>query len=195
MKKLLFIFLIASGICSAQRYNIVSGSFKSLKEISEYNMVFDYSQMQIHGFGSEEAYLEDKMKKRETREGSAEMFRNEWFGFRESKYEPAFINYLNDKLNKEGVSAGKNPAAKYTMKVNSTWLYPGYGIGIGGEPSKISATISVYETQNPAVILLEVEFDKSIGLENINYNDLGDRISGAYEKLAKNLVLQLKRIL
>ncbi|HEU0136192.1 MAG TPA: hypothetical protein VFQ50_02785, partial [Flavobacterium sp.] len=69
-------------------------------------------------------------------------------------------------------------------------------VGIGKEPSKISATISVFETANPANVLLEVDFTKSVGLEPGTFDfDQGYRIAGAYEKLAKNMVIQIKRFL
>jgi len=44
-------------------------------------------------------------------------------------------------------------------------------------------------------ILLVIEFDKAIGLQHQIGNTLGDRISWAYEKLAKVFGMQLKRIL
>jgi hypothetical protein len=66
----------------------------------------------------------------------------------------------------------------------------------GTEPAKISAVITIMETDNPSQILLEVEFDKSIGLEVGTFDfDQGDRIAKAYEKLAKNMAMQLKRVL
>jgi hypothetical protein len=39
-----------------------------------------------------------------------------------------------------------------------------------------------------------VEFDKSIGIVK-DYRKQGDRIKGAYEKLAKSLTIQMKRYL
>jgi hypothetical protein len=42
--------------------------------------------------------------------------------------------------------------------------------------------------------LLVIAFDKSIGVVK-DYRVQGDRIKGAYEKLAKNLTLQMKRFL
>ena len=62
------------------------------------------------------------------------------------------------------------------------------------EPAKISATITIYETANPSNVLLVIAFDKSIGVVK-DYRVQGDRIKGAYEKLAKNLTLQMKRFL
>ncbi len=80
------------------------------------------------------------------------------------------------------------------MNVKTTWIYPGYNVVGGNEPAKISAIITIFETENPTEILLKVEYTRSIGLGMFDF-DQGYRIAGAYEKLAKNLVMQLKRLL
>ena len=51
---LLFIF---TTIVNAQRFDMLSGKLENLKEISEYNVVFDYSDLEVNGFDSEQAYL------------------------------------------------------------------------------------------------------------------------------------------
>ena len=174
---------------------VVKGSFKSLADISQYNVVFDYTGQSIANFDSEEAFLKDKMGKRNAEK--AEEFKKKWFGDREERYEPAFIAYFNKRMNGKA-AVGKNADANYTISVSTTWIYPGYNVGIGAEEAKISAILIVYETANPQNILLEVEYDKSIGIEpdfKKNAYNPGDRIAGAYEKLAKNFTLQLKRFM
>jgi hypothetical protein len=77
------------------------------------------------------------------------------------------------------------------MTVKTTWIYPGYVV----EPAKITATILISAVGNPKP-LLEIQFEKVIGIEDNAYNgDQGYRIAGAYEKLAKLLTIQLKRVL
>ena len=82
------------------------------------------------------------------------------------------------------------------MDIKTTWIYPSYNAGTAIEPAKISATITVKETANPTNIIVAIKFDKSLGLEHeLNDVSLGDRIAWAYEKLAKNMTIQLKRFL
>jgi len=178
----------------AQRFDIQQGSLKNLKGISEYNVAFDYSDIKVHGFETEEAFLREKMKKREE-QGRDEEFKAEWFESRSRLYEPAFINYFNKSFKKGEIRVGVLPEAKYTMEIKTVWVYPGYNAGTAIEPAKISALVTVRETANPANILVAIYFDKSIGLEHDLGNTLGDRISWAYEKIAKNLAMQLKRFL
>lgn len=191
MRLLLALLFCVSGF--AQRFDVKSGGFEALKDIAEYNVTFDYDGMQIHGYESEAAFVKEKVEKRNDEKG--EKFERDWYADRAGKYEPRFIEYFNSRFEESEVKATRNPQANHTMHVKTTWLYPGYGIGVGGEPAKISAVVTVFETANPSKILLSVYFDKAIGLENKNYNKPGDRISGAYEKLAKNLVMQIKRVL
>lgn len=170
-----YLFLLLFFInATAQRFDILSGDFKALGDIAEYNVIFDYEGMAIHGYESQEAFLKDKTEKRSAEK--AEKFANAWFADRSEKYEPRFIAYFNSRFEDGRVKTGKDPQAQYTMLVRTTWLYPGYGIGMGGEPAKISAIVTVFETANPSNVKLSVAFDKSIGFENKNYNEPGDRI-------------------
>lgn len=192
---LLYIGLLLTTLASAQRYEILSGKLENLKGIPEYNVTFDYSEIKIHGYDTEEAYLKDKMRKREHVSGKAEKFREDWFADRTKLYEPAFIEYFNKLFKKGEIKVAQNASVKYTMNIKTTWVYPGYNAGTAIEPSKISAIITVSETANPNNILVSLAFDKAIGLEHELGNGLGDRISWAYEKLAKNMAIQLKRFL
>jgi hypothetical protein len=196
---LLFLFIFTSFSVFGQRYKILSGDLKNLKEITEYNCTFDYKDMEVNGYESEEAFLKDKIEKRKKYDngqdlkGKAVAFEKDWFEDRKNKYEPGFINYFNEQLEDKNVKAVTNPEAKYTLNVKTTWIYPGYEVA-NVEPAKISATITIYETANPSNVLLVIAFDKSIGVVK-DYRVQGDRIKGAYEKLAKNLTLQMKRVL
>lgn len=191
----LFLFLFGVSLSNAQQ-KIRQGNFKNLKGITAYTVTFDYSGLQVHGFDSEEDYLKEKMEKRAHKEGEAEKFKLDWYADRSAKYEPQFIEYLNKRFENGEITFGKDIQAKHTLHVKTTWIYPGYNVVAGTEPAKISAILTIMETDNPSQILLQVEFNKSIGLEVGTFDfDQGDRIAKAYEKLAKNMAMQLKRVL
>ena len=194
-KSMLLMFLSVGSLVFAQRFDIQQGGLKNLKGISQYHVAFDYNDIKIHGFESEEAYLRDKMQKREKVAGKAEKFREDWFTYRTQLYEPAFISYFNKSFKKGEIQVGSLPEAKYTMTIKTLWVYPGYNAGTAIEPAKITALVTITETQNPDNVLVKILFDKSIGLEHDLGNTIGDRISWAYEKIARNLSLQLKRFL
>lgn len=176
----------------SQRFTILSGDLKKLKGVSLYNVTFDYTNLKVHGFETEADYLSEKKLKRSDKEGKAEQFEKDWYENRKNKYEPAFIAYFNKKFEKAEVICSENNKIKCTMNVKTTWIYPGYF----SEPAKISAIITFTETTNSNNLLFSLEYEKTIGYENHEFNgNLGERIVGAYEKLAKNITLQLKRLL
>lgn len=102
MTKRLFLFLIlfTSFSVFSQRFKILSGDLKNLKDITEYNCTFDYKDMEVNGFESEEAFLKDKIEKRKKYDGGKDLkgkaaaFERDWFEDRKNKYEPGFITYL-----------------------------------------------------------------------------------------------------
>ena len=191
-KSLLFLLLLFAFQGFSQRFTVLAGDYKNLKGISQYNVTFDYTNLKVHGFETEADYINEKKLKRKDKEGKAEEFEKEWYESREKQYEPAFIAYFNKKFEKGEVVCSKNSELQYTMNVKTKWVYPGYF----SEPAKISAIITFTETKNPSNVLFSLEYEKSIGYEDGDFNGrLDNRITGAYEKLAKNITLQLKRLL
>ncbi|MDN3710510.1 hypothetical protein QW060_27325 [Myroides ceti] len=52
----------------SQKLKTEQGSINNLKGIKSYNLVFDYSNLKVDKFETEEAFLKDKMAKREKTE-------------------------------------------------------------------------------------------------------------------------------
>ncbi|RZJ72504.1 hypothetical protein [Flavobacterium sp.] len=192
MKKAMLLLLVVSSAAFAQKVKKESGDFKALKGITEFNLVFDYEGLTVDKFKSEEEFLADKMKKREEK-GTDEDFRKSWFGDRERRYEPKFIESFNKRFDGK-VKADKNLAsAKYTMKIQTIWLHPGYNIAISRSDSKLTARVTVFETANPSNVLLSVLYEKTPGSGAFGGDfDSGYRISEAYAKLAKELAGDIK---
>lgn len=198
MKKLLvaslILFLSVSGY--PQKIKLKKGKFKKLKGITEYNLVFDYSNLEIPKYDSEEAFLADKMKKRdEKKPGSGKEFKQSWFNDRKERFEPKFIESFNKRFKKQEIKASKNlSSAKHTIKVHTTKMYAGYNVGIWRHNAEINVTITIYKTSNPSNILLSGTIKKvqGQGAFGNDYNS-GYRISECYAKLAKVLVKYIKR--
>ncbi len=191
MRAKIFLFLLLNSFSSifAQRYKVLEGEIENLKNIKAYQVEFNYENLEVHGFESEEAFLKEKMEKRKANPEKAENFKKDWFSNREKYYNPAFKNYFNSYFKKgECTIIDDSP---FLMRVNLTWIYPGYAI----EPSKLSATIEFIDSLTSKKLLV-IQFEKVIGFEKnavlvINEHE---RVIGAFEKLAKNLAIQLKRI-
>ncbi len=189
MKKQFTILLVlVATICFSQKAKVQEGDFKSLKGISEYNLVFDYTDVQIPKFKSEEEFLNEKMEKRDKKEpGTGQKFKDSWFADRESQYEPKFIESFNKRFENGEVKIDRDlESAEYTMKIHTTSLSAGYNIGISRKDAMIDAIISVYKNDNPNNVILEVKYTGAVGAGAHGHDyDSGYRISECYAKLAK----------
>ncbi len=198
MKKILlmFVVLLALTTVTAQRFKVQEGELENLKGILEYNLVFDYTDVKIPKFENEEAFLKEKMAKREKkRKGGGEVFKKSWFDDRKNRYEPKFIESFNKRFRKGKIKADKNlESAKYVMKIHTTKIYPGYNVGIWRHDAEINATITIFEKNNPSNILVSGTFKdvRGRGAMGNDYNS-GYRISESYAKLAKRMAKYIKK--
>lgn len=192
VKKIILLLVVSvflTTISYSQRYKILEGKFENLSAVNSFKVEFNYKNIQVHGFDTEEDFLNEKMEKRKADPEKAENFRKDWFLNRDKYYNPAFISFFNDYFKKGECKIVED--SPYLMKVNLTWIYPGYAM----EPAKLSATIEFIDTNNSKKLLV-VHFDKVVGFEKnvmLVINE-SERIVGVFEKLAKNLAIQLKRI-
>ena len=190
MKNLLLItVLLLSTSLLAQKVKVTQGDWGNLKGISEYNVVFDYSNLQIPKYDSEEEFLKDKMAKRDEKEpGTGEEFKKSWFSDREEFYEPRFIETFNDRYKDGAVKVKKDSNAEYTMKVHTTMIYPGYNVGVVRHNSKLEVTLSIYKTSEPDNVIFSADYTKIEGQGNGGYDfNSGQRIADAYIIFARAL--------
>lgn len=180
----------------AQKAKVKEGDWKNLKGIAKYNLVFDYSNLEIPKYDNEEEFLKDKMQKREEKNpGSGEEFKKSWFADRADRYEPKFIESFNKRFKKGEIKVGKDyDEAEYTIKVHTTFMYAGYNVGVMRQNSKINATLYVYKNDAPDNILFAVDYKKAEGYGAMgnDYNS-GYRIAEAYAKLAKTFAAHLRK--
>jgi len=197
----LLLFLSVSFAVSSQKMNITSGEFKNLKHISEYNLVFDYSNLNVKDFESEEDYINKTMiEKEKDTPGNGNVFREEWYGDRAYRYEPRYIKAFNEYFKKGEVKVIKDRLdLPVTMKIHTTEIYPGYNNGITRKSGNLEVTISIYETNNPETVLFSANIIKvectyagdKATLEGFDFHQ-GERIAYGYWNLAKYFAKRLR---
>lgn len=183
----LIILLIIASFSYAQKMKVQEGNIKNLKDINQYSLVFDYSDLEIPKFKNEAEFLKDKMEKREKKEaGSGEEFKKNWFNDREERYQPKFIESFNKRFKNNEITVTDNDTSNYIMHIHTTKIYPGYNVGIMRHNAEISVTISVYSKANPDKILFKGSYKdvQGAGAMGYDYNS-GYRISECYAKSAK----------
>lgn len=180
-KIVLLLFLTTS--VYAQKAKVTKGDWSDLNGIKKFNIVFDYKDLEIIDYDSEEAYIERKMKDAESKEaGAGAQFKKKWLNDRANIYEPDFIKGFNAD-EPEHAKVGKNNGAEYTMKIVTRKIYPGYNVAVKRKPCKLYFTVLVYKTSSPSHVIFSADMDKSQSTSGLDAHfEDGPRIGNAYYK-------------
>lgn len=175
---------------------VISGDFKTLKDQTEVNveLKFDNVLMMKENF-TEAQYLEnrkrDLLANPKRGEAGWQKWNGEWQRFKNEEY----INYFVKGLNRsyKNITFKKESQAKYTLLLETDWVFPGWHGGMVVMTAEISGKIKLIETNNPSVVLAEVElnkFDKYVN--NKEFVMEYGRVAGAYESIGKYLGREIK---
>ncbi len=200
MKTLIsFILLAFSTLALAQKMEITHGSFKQLSAINEYQLKFDYSELNIKDFESEEAYIQQEMKERKDK-GTSEEWKTNWFGDRNYRYHPRFIKAFNEYFKKGEISVSEaNSDAKHIMQIKTTSIYPGYNNGFSRKNGELEVTVTIFEKTSPEIALFSANIVKvkatyagdKATLKGFDFHT-GERLAYGYWNLAKFFAKRLR---
>ena len=188
MKKLLLLALITiSTFVMAQKMKIVFGNFDFLKGQKELNVDFDYSHMTFYKEKmTEDQYLAKREKEISADKGAAEyeMWKKDWDYSKSTTFVDKFLASMNKNMD---IKAAVNSNAKYTVVVETVWIYPGWFGGVMNQPSKVSTQLKFIEKSNPSNILLEITATNAPGDNFVGLPNNNDRIAESYAKTGKTL--------
>lgn len=192
-KTLLFLMLAFCSLAFAQKVTLKEGSFDFLKGEKNVNVRFAFNDVKFYKENmSEQAYIEKR--KKEISENKNEDEFTKWHADWERTKSTQIPDKFLASFNKYGdIRASQGSNEKYTVVVETTWIYPGWFAGVMNQPSKVSTLLKFVETQNPSNVLAVVESvnapgDNFVGLPNNN-----DRIAEAYAKTSKELVQFMRK--
>ncbi len=179
MKKVTFTLLLAFLSISAfsQKVVIKSGDLNDLKGQSEVEIEFTYEDTKV-GKMTEEAYI----AKRKGDSDDGEKWEAAWEADKVTQFKPGFILLFNKYS--DYVKIVEDGSAKYVMVVNTTFIEPGFNIGVKAKPSIINTDICIVEKENRDYKIVEIETINGKGMAT---PDTGSRIKGAYTKTGKTL--------
>ncbi|RLD68062.1 MAG: hypothetical protein DRI84_00690 [Bacteroidetes bacterium] len=192
MKNLLLIVVLFLSVqLSAQKITLESGSIKALKGVSSLDVKFVYADDMHVGKLTEAEYIEKHMKEAEEREkGTGEKWKEMYYADREEHFAPKFLALFNDVLKKTGMDARENNNdAKIQMIVTTTFLEPGFNVGISSRPAYINLEITFINMETNEEIAKYI-LKKSPGTA---YYDFGVRVGEAYAKAAKSFAKLLAK--
>jgi hypothetical protein len=199
MKKLLLLLFIsiATTTFAQNKINFEQGNFDFLKDQTEVNVQYKFENVtfQVDNY-TEAQYLERRKSETLTKKDEAawQKWIGEWNQHRESIFMNNFIDGLNAKSKK--IRFGKDLKTKYTLLVETKWVYPGWSGGMIMQPAKLSTLITFVDAGNPSQVLAKIQMDKIEGVgSKVDYGMEYGRISAAYEKTGKELGKTVKNAL
>lgn len=191
MKKLIVGLLFISGVSFGQDIQIVKGNFDFLKDQKEINTVFDYSNFTMMKEKKTEAqYIEDHKKYLDEKaKGNGNIWYKKWVAAKDQIWTPKFLEIANVVLTKEkkdlNFQEGLN--TRYTLIVQTVWIYPGWDAGIMKQPAKVTTNLKFVETANKENVVLEISSEEAPGDQwGSNFSD-ETRIGEGFAKTAKTL--------
>jgi hypothetical protein len=171
---LMGIFMLTTINIFAQK--LKSGDVKMLKGQTVLNLQYDYSNIAVGKYKVEKEYVanrtEDMNKKKP---GSGDQWAEAWVNDRKARFQPMFETGV---IAKEGATD-----AKYTLIIRTTFVEPGFNVGITRKNAYIDMTVEIIETAAPDKVLADIEMK---GLQSVNmmgYDfDTGVRIQSCYDR-------------
>ena len=171
-------------IANAQKVKTTSGNADVLKAETSINIEFNYDNLSVGKFKSEQEYVTAKTEEYNKKEaGKGDTWAASWKNDKESRFEPKFIELFKETSGMTVVTS-----AKYTLIFKTTSIEPGYNIGISRKNAQIDAEIWIVETANKSNKVATFTINNVPGGTAFGYDfDTGLRISEAYAKAGKSL--------
>jgi len=197
MKKLMIIsVLFVSCLMTAQKMKVTQGDFGFLRNQKDVNVEFDHSKITLMKDKlSEYQYVENRRGElNDKRRGGGDVWKKKWDSSKELIWNPKFLELMNvvySKENRDVIFQEGLTNAKYTLILETVWIYPGWDVGIMKQPAKVSTKLLFVETNNKSNILLEISSINAPGDQyGSNYSN-ESRIGEGYAKTGKSLAKML----
>jgi len=193
MKKqlILFAFLLSSVMIYSQKMKVQNGGYDFIKDQKEINVEFVYDNMKLlkKNLSNEQYMKEHSAELEEKTRGKGKSWEKSWIASRELIYSPKFLELMNRYLEKEkGIFFGEElKDTKYTLIVETVWVYPGWNAGVMRQPAKVSTLLKFVETANRDMVLLEITAKDAPGNKFGGTFSNEDRLGEGYAKTGKTL--------
>ncbi|MBO9733109.1 MAG: hypothetical protein J7623_30995 [Chitinophaga sp.] len=192
-RTLSLVTLLAIGVsASAQKIKLVEGSLGVLKGQTQMNVIYNYDSLGVGKFANEADYIEKKVTEYNKKEpGRGDSWVKAWKSDRARRFEPKF----NDLFNEYGdLKLGKSKKAKYTLILKTTFVEPGWNIGISRKKASVNTEALIVPNEDLTKVLARVTITKAPGGTFGGYDfDTGTRIAESYAITGKKLAKFIKK--
>ncbi|WP_430405489.1 hypothetical protein [Fluviicola sp.] len=192
MKKIKLSLLFVAGIglnSMAQKIRTESGDLSFLKGQTELNIQYDFSDFQVGGFSSEAEYKNKKIKEYNEKEaGRGDTWEKSWERDKKERFPNKFEELFDKGLTGKIHAAQNNEKATYTLIVKTTFIEPGFNIGVMRRSAAVAFEYIFVESGDESKVLAKLKQPDVPGSQFGGYDyDTGARVSESYAKGAKML--------
>nr|WP_294859223.1 hypothetical protein [uncultured Fluviicola sp.] len=188
--KLSLLFVAGLSFTSmAQKIRTESGDLSFLKGQTELNVKYDFSDFQVGGFSSEGEYKNKKIKEYNEKEaGRGDTWEKSWERDKKERFPNKFEELFDKGLTGKIHPAQNNEKATYTLIVKTTFVEPGFNIGVMRRSAAVAFEYIFVESGDESKVLAKLKQPDVPGSQFGGYDyDTGARISESYAKGAKML--------
>jgi hypothetical protein len=186
------IVLSSSIAADAQKVKLQEGDLSVLKEQTEINTEFVYDHVKVGEFDNEDDYIKKKTDEYNKKEGGkGDTWATAWKADRESRFEPRFEELFTES---SGIKGGSFPQAKYTLIFKTTFIEPGFNVGVARKNAYINGEVWIVETADKSKVIAKVSVDKAPGRMAFGMDfDTGSRIAESYAVAGRGFGRFLKK--
>lgn len=173
----------------SQKIKITEGSLDVLKNEKDINIEYTYNNLAVGKFDKEADYVKNKTEELNKKEaGKGDKWAEAWTADRKNRFEPKF----NELFTKTG-ELNFDYKAKYTLIFHTSFMEPGFNIGIASKSASINGDFTLVETANRNKVIAKGTIDKAPGRSFWGSDfDTGERISECYAAAGKYLAKKIK---
>ena len=174
---------------NAQKVKLVDGKLGFLKGQEVLKVTFTYDDNMKIGKMKADDYINKKVKdKNKSHAGAGDEWKQKFQADLDTAMPRYFINMFNLYKKNEAILDLNADNAEYIMNVNTTFIEPGYNVGISSKRPVANMEVSFVSKDEPKKVLAKFTITKSPGgsMFGSGYT-FKDRVGGCYENAATRL--------
>ncbi|MFT3826122.1 MAG: hypothetical protein QM731_19525 [Chitinophagaceae bacterium] len=173
----------------SQKIKVTEGNLDVLKSEKDINIEYSYNNLAVGKYDKEADYVKNKTEELNKKEaGKGDKWATAWAADRKNRFEPKF----NELFTKTGEFNFANNA-KYTILFNTSFMEPGFNVGVMSKNAYINGEFTIVETANRSKVIAKGTIEKAPGRSFWgNDFDTGERISEAYAAAGKYFAKKIK---
>lgn len=170
----------------AVKISYVSGDREAILAETEFDLAYDNREMKVGAFRTEEEFIRYERVRLSQQQSMqrADEWEKGWRANFETTYRPKFETLINKRENIHVEEGNQN--ARYRLILKTTFIEPGFNVGIAKKPAYISVQFIFVERENPSKEIARFQATRVPGSDGVGFDfAVGQRVGEAYGKTGK----------